>query len=1054
MGIVSKIKSAFTPKSKPASSSPSSSSSTTITSTGGQSVSSSFGGGSSSSSSSGSVQFGSGGLVSVPPVSWTFPSGGGGGGSSGGGGGGSSGGGSSIQGPLQPGTSFTSTGGTTKAPTTNEISSFANQVKVQDAINRQNLLIQQQRLRDDMLGTQSTSNSFGNVVEKVALKEINKLEGQQQSVKAPTEQQLEYLRGKVNYTYGGGSSGGGGVKEVYNELKERFTTSPKISAEVASNAYRGIKNQQVADFYWKQDTAKQKQITANIEETITKRIQDKKNELQARANAGENVDALNKELREYQNKVADEVFKDANKEYNDWFNEFSTTGAGSQFEKNAIKDVIKFNARFTAPRAKEIFKSATKSFTGGAVVGGGATAVFGGLGLFNNMVGRGAKAVSAGMGRLFSAPAQYVIATAGALNIIRKQSNREIELQRTYGFTEGESYRVARQEAQTSGINFVTGYGAGFAGAYAGSKIVGVGLNAIKTKQVNTGTKEFINKLQTDRATQDRVFTDANLKKGFIIETIQGVKVKIPITKAMSKAVYAQREGLTQNVQALGGGVNQQFELQQSLLKNVAFKNALKQAGIQVDRGFTIAEIQSRTATGITRQNIGRLNRVYQATYREGNIVKGFTFKINSAGKLTNIKLLKGTINPVTGTITTQASQLIRKPVTVKRGVLEVTGKVVKPAKVTIGKFEQRDVRLLGGGKGRVITSDVAIAQAKGAKVGKVNSAFKDQTAQEFLGSGQIQVLDPSKVKIIQKGASRRISVTKDANVFGQKGSQELFAEVIRTTTPKTAVEILPQPKPPKPAKGKTDSLFSFDLPKTPSSSSSTTGGKQDSTLLFTQEIAKSLEQSAGLGFVQASKGSQLSQLKVTGTALNIPKVQPSMLFNPLETQQTKIKEKPFITEGRLSSGLIFAEGTKSRDDFMFGSISAPVSRTASRTNIQQQSALATQSIFQPLMTQTLIKPLSKSSLKPIPPIASDFFGGGLGEIQVGGGEKGKGSKGSLFGETKYTASLGNVLLGTKRIRVTKEQAKALGQVTYTGLELRPQIEIIKEDKKRKGLFD
>jgi hypothetical protein len=969
-----------------------------------------------------------------------------GGGGSGGGGGGGSSPSPTYQGPLQPGTSFTATGGTTPSASIAEVNAFAKQVAIQDEINRQNLIKQQQELTRDIFNPRTSSSTmpFG-MTKTTAEQRIEQLEGNQQSVKAPNEQQLEYLRGKIDFAQGGGVSGGGGIREVYNEFKERFTTSPKISAEVASNAFRGIKNQEVAGYYWRQNTAKQNEITANMNAVATEKIQAKQNELQARADAGEDVDALNKELEDYRNKVSNEVYAGANKEYKDWFNEFSTTGAGSQFEKNALKDIIKFNARFTAPRAKEIFKSASKAFTGGAIAGGATTAVVGGLGLFGGAVGRVAQRAGALAGKAFSAPAQIVIGSVVLGKQLVTQGMRVKQLQRDYGFTEGEAQRIARREAQTAGINFVTGYGAGFAGAYSGSKIVGVALTGIKKASVNQGTKDFIDKLKTDRATQDRVFTDANLKKGFIIEKIQGVKVKIPITQAMSRAVYGKREGLFQDTQSLGTGINQQAVLEQAFLENTAFRNALQNAGINLDRGFSFAEIQTRTATGITRQRIGRLDRVFQATYREGNIVKGFTFKLTSSGKITSIKLLKGTINPKTGTITTQATKLIKTPVKIQKGVLEVTGKVVGPPKLTIAKIIQKDVNVVGGGKGRKITSEVAIAQAKGAKIAKADSIFKTPTAQEFFNSGQMQIIDPSKVKIVQKGQSRRISVTKDVNLFGQQGSQEMFGEVIRTTTARKALEILPKVKAPPTSRVKpTDSLFT--LPQSPSTPSPTSGGDKPQSLLFTSEMAQSLEQSTGLGFITGSKGSSLSQLKITGTS-TIPKVKSVLGFNFLETSTTR-KEQPIIVERGLTKELLKTDRLK--DNFILGSISSSSFNTGTRTNIQQKSMLATQTLFQPLVTKTLVKPSLTSPLKPVKPLDFGFFGGGLGEIQVGGGQKGKAPQGSLFGETEYTASLGNVLLGSKRVKVSREQAKALGQVTYSGLELRPQIQVIDDEPKKK----
>lgn len=81
-------------------------------------------------------------------------------------------------------------------------------------------------------------------------------------------------------------------------------------------------------------------------------------------------------------------------------------------------------------------------------------------------------------------------------------------------------------------------------------------------------------------------------------------------------------------------------------------------------------------------------------------------------------------------------------------------------------------------------------------------------------------------------------------------------------------------------------------------------------------------------------------------------------------------------------------------------------------------------------------------------PIFPNKWSSGIG---VGGGEKGAKKRTGIFGGTTYTPSLGSVLLRTPKKKVTKAQLKALGKKTYSGLGLRPQVEVIEN---RKGLFD
>ena len=94
-----------------------------------------------------------------------------------------------------------------------------------------------------------------------------------------------------------------------------------------------------------------------------------------------------------------------------------------------------------------------------------------------------------------------------------------------------------------------------------------------------------------------------------------------------------------------------------------------------------------------------------------------------------------------------------------------------------------------------------------------------------------------------------------------------------------------------------------------------------------------------------------------------------------------------------------------------------------------------------------------------IPPIGALPFLPFMGRVRVGGGKRGIGSVGKLVGKRTYSASLGSVLLGRKAKKVTRKEAKELSKRKYSGLEMRPMIEIVDEKgkktkKKRRGLFE
>jgi len=184
-----------------------------------------------------------------------------------------------------------------------------------------------------------------------------------------------------------------------------------------------------------------------------------------------------------------------------------------------------------------------------------------------------------------------------------------------------------------------------------------------------------------------------------------------------------------------------------------------------------------------------------------------------------------------------------------------------------------------------------------------------------------------------------------------------------------------------------------------------------------------------GFDFSPSTKVAKTSR-GVSSSILVSPKPSPA-LFSP------SVKTSP--------STSIFSPSIKTSPST---SIFSPLQKSPSQSPRISPSPSPSPSIF---------SPSSYTSPSPqISPSPSLFGGlGGLGKVEVGGGQRG-GATGRLFGgKLAYTPSLGSILIKEKAVKVTKEQAERLTRKSYTGLELRPQLEIVdnKKKKKRFSLF-
>jgi len=153
-----------------------------------------------------------------------------------------------------------------------------------------------------------------------------------------------------------------------------------------------------------------------------------------------------------------------------------------------------------------------------------------------------------------------------------------------------------------------------------------------------------------------------------------------------------------------------------------------------------------------------------------------------------------------------------------------------------------------------------------------------------------------------------------------------------------------------------------------------------------------------------------------------------------LESEKEKVKTKRLYSPTNTSPSIKSSSGLMS---------------SQSQVSILESPQVQKQDLgLMNVQIQPLINPnvnLNQPNIKP------NFGSPFMGSLEIGGGQKGKGSKGSILGKSQYNPSLGSVLLKLPKQKVTKKQAKELSKKTYSGLELRRELEIV--EPKGEGLF-
>jgi hypothetical protein len=314
---------------------------------------------------------------------------------------------------------------------------------------------------------------------------------------------------------------------------------------------------------------------------------------------------------------------------------------------------------------------------------------------------------------------------------------------------------------------------------------------------------------------------------------------------------------------------------------------------------------------------------------------------------------------------------------------------------------------------------------------------------------GSILETIPSKTKLVKSGKINKVSIGEERLFDGGKVSKEfgLFESIGKSPRRELLVNINPTAKAPR------VSLLR-DMISSPTKKVTITSLFEGKGLIQQQKVDTKIIGS----LLSTNTRVGLKVVKVPKISLKTPKPQLLVFGNMLEGNEEYKKMGSILggLDNKRFSGLTGKPQKIKKDEGIFIPL-VPRERTKSSSIfgvIQQQEQDV---IIQPIVTPSVIPALTIPTgtvRRPLFDTTSILppFGWGLGGIETGGGQKGIKKKKKPTGRVAYNPSLGSILLKQKKLKVTKRQAIALGRETFSGFEMRPEIEI--SNKKKKSIFN
>lgn len=783
-------------------------------------------------------------------------------------------------------------------------------------------------------------------------------------------------------------------------IKEKFVTTPTISAETATTAYAGLKAEEAKRYYLEQQNQKINEISNQIKlnyesELNSKAEKDYVASLQARVNNGESVDKINQEYADHQKALADKYNSQARDQYDSWFDSFKNN-EGKQYEQGIQRDIIKFNARYGAPRAKEIANEVVNSFKTGFAIGAGGSLIA--------RIGAVGPRIAKVVGKIGLA-SQPIILGGFAFFSLGERGVREQELIKQYGFSQTEARDLARQEQQTQIIDFGAGYVGGVGGSYVGYKTVSTGISFVKAELTPNQNKIIDNLLRNKRI-------DLKPTRGQVTETqIQSMRIDptkkqelLDVLKNTRQSGTILREyNIVTNTKGLS--MNERYALAKLNLKAKFYQLTDLQGNVL--RSWTIGE----TTTG--RIGLGARESLFAEA--SGRVDKG-TFTGKQISYRFDTSKTLGERFTIAGQ--TKAPQLK----SIEFSKIKSTGQVTYPReglfRIEGSKGVQVSGRRLIFENGKWVRSEIQ------PRVTTYKSAFVSKKLFDLDVSTAIRASDES--VILGKSSSK---LYKDVKGAVDSGGVSQSTKIIGLE-----VENIPPSR----------SMKSF-IDESKIGASQGVVSNKGTTLIKKQKISPINLQTTNIA------GELQSSLK-GGLIKTIPSTEPILtpiikLISDGKLQTRELRQTSFISPIQVSQNMI-GERLRTTTGVKSGVMSQ-------MGLMQQQQQIPQLKEKQMQFLAPIVRPITPEKL---PPMNFQFglpFVGGLGKVEVGGGQRGLWDKSGTRGQPRYSASLGSVLLGQKKVQVTKEQARALTEKRYSGFELRPQLEITngKPKKKSRGIF-
>jgi len=786
-------------------------------------------------------------------------------------------------------------------------------------------------------------------------------------------------------------------------------------------------------------------------------IEEYVNGLQNQINSGEiTLEQAKVKLDAYQKEQGKELEKDAENISKQWYD-----SRGQYLVKSQTLLLKDINITDQIRKQVTTTKLVRTAILIGATVGLGASAS---AGLF------GAGAVSAGVSIMKAGTVAGVglgLFEAGKIGVDLTTSQK--------------AGTLTKMEIIGSIAPFLTYTVVGIEGGVAGGLIGGKVASSVLTSKASGQAKSLQKNILKSPELQKKYWTEENIKRGYFEQEINGIKFKLttPTQKMVDKLnTYKLNKGKPTLEQVKTyGTIREKTQGVDVLENNVLTLNKMQ---VKVDTSEMGYAIQKTPTGGTKRFNIVK---VASQVAEDGRAIY-LRYTVNSKGKMQNIQQVVFTTQE--GKTTMEIFRPAR-PSEIKKTIKKFNVEGYEPVEIfPVGAMKSERILALQtktnikgqgemNGKTYIASETDSFIVTEGFRTGEKVLPIRNI----FAGSKEPAIIRLIERKPIAGGRSKQVSIITTEgkviyNKFGQpigKVRAGLFAsegkivDVSKIQRPRLDLKIEKIPsKKFRTIKEPSNEPPSPDLFQAEKSSPITPNKLvQETDSILKPDISSALGQGLPQKFAPPKISIDVKSAKIEtikpSTKMYSLNLDATTEESPIKTKYPQVLNKPILIPKRYEifgspqDSLFGNSDVKIRGITKTGTASVTILKPIEtvRENIKQETSL-----FQPsLIKPTLNIPTTITPLKPVTDIP--FFGlpplPFLGKVETGGGQRAYEQGTGIFGKTKYNPSLGSVLLRGKKKKVTKEEYESLSKQKYSGLNLRPEIEIV-EKKKRKKLFN